>query len=352
MRDGHFSENEIRALTRDEFIVNNVTTMPKKLFKYFRNNEKSLMALTNNTVHLSVPTEFDDPYDCNIYTSELDFAIGQIRFYAELCGIKTEDGMTYSEIESELLNLIYRQLDSGKPLEDIYQKNNNNNIVEQLQMEILFNTLKLASISSYSKKYGLDVALFKVIRDEYYSFQKNANSFKIACFTENPFSILMWSHYAESHTGFCLEYDIPAYSEEWKELYHNLFPVVYTNKRIDLTKLCLNWSKDGTLTQESLWDFYKFGLLSKSLDWKYQNEWRLVSCDSMLSDDENDNCNFFKINKVYLGNKMPNDERMKIIKICKERNIPYCGVKIAQDKYEMKPCSILCENCTNCNKSL
>lgn len=351
MRDRHFSEDEILALTQQEFIIDSLNTMPKKLFKYFPNNENSLKALRNNTVHLSSPTEFDDPYDCNICASEFDFATGLIRFYAELCGIKTEDGMTYSEVGDKLYNLIYEQLVSEKPLEDIYKKNTDN-IVVQLQMELLFNTLKLEIYFSNGNENSFNIAFNKVIHDEYTSFQKNANMFKIACFTENPFSILMWSHYAKSHTGFCIEYDIPTYSEEWKDLFHNLFPVVYTDERVDLAQLCLKWSKDGTLTQKALWDFYKFGLLSKSMDWKYQNEWRLISCDNMLSGDTDYNCNFFKINKVYLGNKMPSDERMKIIKICKDRNIPYCGVIIARDKYEMHPCNILCENCTNCNKSL
>lgn len=345
VKNRHFSEDEILGLTPQDFIIDNLNTMPKRLFKYFPNNENSLNALQNNTVYLSSPTKFDDPYDCNICASEFDFATGLIRFYAELCGIKTEDVMTYSEVGSKLQNLIYEQVVSGEPLEDIYNKDNTDNIIAQLHMEIFFKTLKLELLSSDANRNSYATAFNKVIHNEYISFQKNANMFRIACFAETPFSMLMWSHYAKSHTGFCIEYDIPAYSDEWKDLFHNLFPVVYTNKRIDLTQLCLNWSKDGTLSEKSLWDFYKFGLLSKSMDWKYQNEWRLISLDNMLSENNDYNCSFFKINKVYLGNKMPNDERLNIIKICKERNIPYGGVIIAQDRYEMCPCNILCENC-------
>ena len=82
----------------------------------------------------------------------------------------------------------------------------------------------------------------------------------------------------------------------------------------------------------------------KSLDWKYQNEWRLISCDSMLSD-ENYNCKFFKIQKVFLENKMDHRSRLKIIEICKQKQIPYAEVTISFDKYEMSECKQLCEDC-------
>ena len=64
----------------------------------------------------------------------------------------------------------------------------------------------------------------------------------------------------------------------------------------------------------------------------------------MISDN-NYNCKFFKIKKVYLGNKMSCEDRWKIIKICNSKGIPYGGVNITQEKYEMIDCTQLCENC-------
>ncbi len=54
-------------------------------------------------------------------------------------------------------------------------------------------------------------------------------------------------------------------------------------------------------------DIYKYGVLTKSKDWMEQDEWRLVSMGTMLADDYN--CKFFPIQKVYLGNKMENEEK-------------------------------------------
>lgn len=191
-------------------------------------------------------------------------------------------------------------------------------------------------------------AFYKAIHNEYVLVQDNlVKKFKISCFTTTPYSMLMWSHYANSHKGFCLEYEVPPYDSESALLFHNLFPVIYSNKRTSVLEQCISELNSSSIPNDVLWSIYKYGLLSKSMDWKYQSEWRLVSCDSMLASDDNYNCQFFKINRVYLGNKMTKQERLKIIGICRRKNIPYTGVTIEQNKYEMNDCQRLCEECIN-----
>ena len=77
----------------------------------------------------------------------------------------------------------------------------------------------------------------------------------------------------------------------------------------------------------------------------------MISCDTLLTD-SNYNCKFFKIKKVYLGNKMSAKDRLEIIDICKSQGIPYTGVTIAYtgvtiapDQFNMRDCDILCEDC-------
>lgn len=54
---------------------------------------------------------------------------------------------------------------------------------------------------------------------------------------------------------------------------------------------------------------------------------------------------FFPITKVFLGNRMPAYKRKELINICKEKNIPYVGVKKNNDFFEMQECKTKCENC-------
>ena len=103
-------------------------------------------------------------------------------------------------------------------------------------------------------------------------------------------------------------------------------------------------AKDKELTEEMLWDIYFHGALRKSIDWAFQNEWRLLLPfrNQNVSDY---NVRFFPITKVYLGNRMQVDKRKEIIEICNKKNIPYIGVKRNPILFEMQDCEIICENC-------
>ena len=68
-----------------------------------------------------------------------------------------------------------------------------------------------------------------MIRDYRPDFDKLREYLLVSCFSEDYKSILMWSHYAKDHTGFCVQYN-------FKSLGHNshltriLYPILYTNK--------------------------------------------------------------------------------------------------------------------------
>lgn len=95
----------------------------------------------------------------------------------------------------------------------------------------------------------------------------------VCCFSTERTSTLMWSHYANSNTGICIEYDFNnlAANHLYKKM---IFPVAYSNSPINLHNL---------LTDEK-GEIYKYPLdaavlcaaLNKADVWKYENEWRLV----------------------------------------------------------------------------
>ena len=352
IRDFEQNKEQIEKITQIEFFNTYVNGTRKSLFKYFPNTIKmengvernfSKESLINNTVFLSSPLNFDDPYDCNIYIDYNEFALQRAQYYSSLCGITVRQEWNYNELLYNLAECVYNHISSGKKIESLFELDNNNDLVYKTQKIFLLSLkVELSKIDADGESYYK--AINYVINNEYNNIQETANNVRVACFTQTPYSILMWSHYANNHQGFCIEYEIPSYSEENADIYQNLLPVIYTDTRISLTEFSLNWNKAGTLTEDETWDFYKYCLLCKSIDWKYQQEWRLISLDKKLTD-ENYNCNFFKIKKVYLGNKMSPKDRLDIIEICKNKGIPYTGVIIAPDQFNMKDCGILCENC-------
>lgn len=126
-------------------------------------------------------------------------------------------------------------------------------------------------------------------------------------------------------------------------MYNNLFPVVYCKIRPNITKELVGW-QDRDMTKEYVWYIYYYGVLRKSIDWAFQNEWRLLL---PLSEKHGDNCNveFFPITRVYLGNRMQKEKRKEIIDFCNNNSIPYIGVKKNSNIYETQECGMKCEDC-------
>ena len=97
----------------------------------------------------------------------------------------------------------------------------------------------------------------------------------VTCLSESCDSLLMWAHYANNHCGMCVEYELPEIN---KKLGYSPIPIVYSNERAcfrnlnpdfyekDAVKLCLE------------------ALTSKSIEWSYENEWRIVRDDKSCGD--------------------------------------------------------------------
>lgn len=353
IRGKPYTLTELENLTWDEFSVSNIQTMPARLYKYFPNtidveNERnySQEALENNTVFLQRPSLFDDPYDCTILIDEQEFAHYRLAYYANLCGLTVAPEWSLPQIVLEFSSYLSQSINKGKRLTDFFHAPEESTNLFGLQHEKFVLLFQIGLNNFQHSERVWEQALYWAIHQEYVEFRMGTiGKFRVSCFTESPCSMLMWAHYANNHQGFCIEYEVPLYAEPYIQIFHNLMPVIYSAKRIPVVEQCVRSLQPPGLTKDLLWNIYKYGLLMKSMEWKYQNEWRLVSCDNLLSGDQGYNCKFFKIRKVYLGNKMKYFDRLKIIEICKRQSISYAGITIVPDKYEMMSCTQLCENC-------
>lgn len=348
-----YSFTEIERLAQDDFTLQRIQTMPSNLYKYFPNTidlesgrNYSKEALENNTVYLQQPFLFDDPYDSTILIDEQEFAHRRIAYYARICGLEILPEWDYSKIAYEFSCYLYEKLMSGEQLADTFPTIFHSKDMLELRHENFALNLQIGLHEFCQSPNAWEQAFHKAIHQEYTNLLGGLiQKFRISCFTESPYSMLMWAYYANNHKGFCIEYEIPSYTEPYIQLFHNLMPVIYSDERISVLNQCIRFLQEPGMTPDVLWDIYKYGLLMKDTAWKYQNEWRLISYDDMLSNDNFYNCRFFKIKRVFLGNRMTVSDRMKIISICKDKKIPYIGVTVAPDKYRMVDCEQLCEAC-------
>ncbi len=103
-----------------------------------------------------------------------------------------------------------------------------------------------------------------------------SEQFRVTCLSQKMDSSLMWSHYANKHYGFCLEYDFTAtVSYQPNDLLTAqlmLFPVHYSDERPLLskalfdTKNLFNYKMNNMLPAVAF-EKIMYGLLEKSSDW-------------------------------------------------------------------------------------
>lgn len=185
---------------------------PLKLYKYMRFNEFWERNIFEGQVYLSNASGLNDPFDCLVYVNH--------KMYAEY----------------------------------MFQKSCK--VFQGIDRKTLRETVK-ASISNELNKQIYDMK----------------NKIRVTCFTENHALPLMWAHYAEGHKGFCIEYDLSKIPEGYRL---GVFPVVYSDKRYDATKIAIHRNKNIVMNP-----FY-----FKSSYWEYEKEWRMVIPEDIVSDGE------------------------------------------------------------------
>ena len=170
--------------------------------------------------------------------------------------------------------------------------------------------------------------------------------------------IQMWSHYADNHNGFCVEYDISAINP--KNLlplkHHNfgenqedfldertklltvagLFPVIYTANRVNIPRTKLQKIKldnNNNLHHHSDIDaiLYKTYIV-KSAKWNYEKEWRII-IDGDICEYFDNKIPFPYIKRIFLGCKMESHNIDTIIEIADELGVEVIIMSMDDKKF-------------------
>jgi hypothetical protein len=200
--------------------------IPSSLFKYQSlTSPHTIDNLQKRLIWFSKPEKLNDPFDCATpYLIDLDVTEDELLSAYKQMRRLAKDGVS-KEIAEEIQTRYFSEGKTTQRFKDDYPK--------------FVIGLMDRSPRTYEK-------------------------IGIACFSEEPDNILMWSHYSNGHKGICLEFDtkyVPL-NESYKVRrvqYKKNYPVI---------KLIALISK--TLLRPT-------PLLTKSIKWKYEKEWRLLS---------------------------------------------------------------------------
>ena len=96
--------------------------------------------------------------------------------------------------------------------------------------------------------------------------REEMKKYGVLCLSERNDNILMWSHYAASHQGLCLEFE--RNSENSLGNWDTCYPVIYDEKLPSFMPLELEDKKSVAKV-----------LTTKAAAWRYEAEWRLLTME-------------------------------------------------------------------------
>ena len=166
--------------------------------------------------------------------------------------------------------------------------------------------------------------------------------FGVASLTTSYNNPLMWSHYAASHKGICIEYDFKDIIRNTEDVKILLDEVIYSDRRVTIDSNLMDKIDLEDIESKGKIDLLKLfieGLFNKHKVWEYETEWR-----SIVIVDENKNfnreCRLNNISGIYLGNKMDNATENAVITLLNDLKVPIYKMVNEISDYTMKPVRI------------
>ena len=140
--------------------------------------------------------------------------------------------------------------------------------------------------------------------------------------SQNPTDELLWAHYAYSHYGFCIEYDLKSLIRFGRNDFKH-FDVVYDNHPPQLTINDLSNLKEGS-------SFFQKLIGVKSTRWAYEKEIRIVSSNSGQQ-----HYDFRAVKAIHFGLRMVDEQKKEIMRRMQGRGIKYYQVKLKDGSYKL-----------------
>lgn len=236
--------------------------MIDKIFKY-TNIDYGIKIVRDSSLWFSKPENFNDPYDC----------------YKNLIKIEpSKDGI------AAYIDRNYHTTIREKEKKLNYYLRNRKILVEKIEQGI----------------------------------KERAENMGICCFSKTFDNLLMWSHYANNHTGVCIgfkfNYDLEVFF---------LYPVKYTSN-FPHTDYFVN-------PETALLDW----VLTKSEVWSYETEVRAVSFEKNGIIEIESNI----VTEIYFGSKIDPMKKNEILEIISagKLNIDVYQMRMLDDKFRLIP---------------
>jgi hypothetical protein len=256
---------------------------PTILYKYRNFDARSISMLANDQMYIANPLDFNDPFDCVAHEHMFE---------------------TYNPESLEMLARLYSTI----PEENITREN----------------TKKLFEAAQQHPEIKKIIIERKQANKDF--LMKNG----ILCLSACNNSILMWSHYANYHKGFCIGFK------------NNIGLPQHLIKQVSYAKTINNdfvsfFLFSQTATKEEAHDnLLKTFIFTKYIDWQYEQEWRMIGEQGLAIYPPD--C----IDHIIFGLKMPIEERNTIRYILKNKNVTFFEAVKSKEPFsiEIRPINV------------
>lgn len=281
--------------------------IPSSLFKYreFDDSGYSLGNLASNTVWMNSPQNFNDPFDCSLTVSMSKLSPEILEGIHEILKVMKYEGDDLERVV-ELVSV------TSNPYAELFA--------------VLSREGRIDADVSVALTSLLEARDDRLIED---FSEKTKDLVKICSFCESNASILMWAHYAKNHTGFCIEYDFKTLGVDHLST-KLLYPVQYSEYMHDHAEhMLIEDQERGNPLSIVL------PAITKSQDWSYEREWRLVYSNNFLATSR-----AILVPtpvRVYAGVRIDDENFVKLQRICDLIGVPLVKMKMSRNAFKIVP---------------
>lgn len=241
------------------------------LYKYYSNYDYAEDAIVNQRLHLELPQDYNDLYDCYMRVTSEEYLkqLYNLRKYLrEILKAKLDPKyhallLEWSLIDPDNYGSVHSFLE--------YACSHDQSIDRQ---ELTTQCINATSDDGLVRSTGI----------------------KVTCFSERKDSLLMWAYYANNYSGVCLEFD--AKSDE------------ILNKYCSKVQYSHTMYSNGNAPTD-----FNDNHFIKSYEWAHEQEWRLVA----KTDEE-----YFptkSLKSIILGRRIPEEQMERFISLGVKYNL-------------------------------
>jgi Protein of unknown function (DUF2971) len=289
--------------------------LPETICRYRKDSAYSRGNLKDDTLWLCSPAEYNDPFDCQtkLIISSVESALARTsvrKFFTKKLRLSVLDAPP-PKLERRI----------GESIETYAMR-----LVEQYRQKLPASAQ--GRVSLMSDRFARAVA--EVAAEARPQFGMFRGLTKACSFSERNNSILMWSHYADNHQGFCVEYDIHKLSEA-HEFRRTLCPIIYANHLYDSTPLFVDWIEKSRSDWNEFLPLLAF--VHKAEDWSYEREWRLLFVRQKVVPDHAWSAPTPA--RIFLGARMKETAKKEIRELIGGKSIETHQMRMADDSFTL-----------------